>query len=107
LTSLDVSQNINLNYLNCSATIINSICVNDDQLAKTSNDPQNWQKDATASWSTTCGIVTGIEEQELLHSNKTLIRILTPLGQELQPEQATEGLFIYQYSDGSTRKVMK
>lgn len=50
--------------------------------------------------------ITGLEE-ELPLSQKKLIRILTPLGQELQPEQATEGLFIYQYSDGSTRKVMK
>ena len=50
--------------------------------------------------------ITGIEEGLVATTNKKLIRILTPLGQELQPEQATEGLFIYQYSDGSTRKVM-
>ncbi len=53
------------------------------------------------------GLTKDENENILPTTNKTLIRILTPLGQELQPEQANEGLFIYQYSDGSTRKVMK
>ena len=107
LTSLDVSQNINLDYLNCYLDNVSTICINGDQLAKTSSAPLDWVKNPSSEWSTSCGIITGIKEQEHLQTKKTLIRILTPLGQELQPEQATEGLFIYQYSDGSTRKVMK
>lgn len=107
LTSLDVSQNINLDYLNCYLENVSTICINGDQLAKTSSAPFDWVKNPVSEWSTSCGIITSIEKTELLHTNKKLIRILTPLGQELQPGQATEGLLIYQYSDGSTRKVMK
>ena len=50
---------------------------------------------------------TGIENEAQRITNKSLIRILTPLGQEIKPEQAIDGLFIYQYSDGSVKKVMK
>jgi Leucine-rich repeat (LRR) protein len=106
LGSLDLSQNTALRELYCSSSPnLSQICLNNNQLNLTISTPDNWIKDASSNWSTTCA--TSIEETELLHTNKKLIKILTPLGQELQPEQATEGLLIYQYSDGSTRKVMK
>ncbi len=52
-------------------------------------------------------ILTNLENKSIQHKDKVLMRIFTPLGQEVKPEQTTEGLFIYQYSDGSTDKVMK
>jgi hypothetical protein len=51
---------------------------------------------------------TGLEEENLQPSGKTLLRILTLLGQVIEPEKVQEGkLYIYQYSDGSTRKEIK
>lgn len=103
LSSLNLAQNSNLTYANCSSnSYFSVICINISQINKT----KNWTKDYFTEYNTSCGTVTAIEDK-FLYTNKKLIRILTPLGQELQPEQATEGLFIYQYSDGSTRKVMK
>lgn len=49
--------------------------------------------------------VTGIENEQDI-SNKILLKILTPLGQEIKQEQAIEGLFIYLYTDGTIKKVL-
>jgi hypothetical protein len=51
--------------------------------------------------------ITEIETDIINPKDKTLVRIYNPLGQTIKPEEANDGIFIYQYSDGSTRKVMK
>lgn len=71
------------------------------------NTTTSYMKDAIANWSTSCGTITSIEDGHIELTPKTLVKILTPLGQEIQPERAIDGLFIYQYSDGSTRKIAK
>lgn len=50
---------------------------------------------------------TGIEDQAFKNSTKNAVRIYNQLGMEVKPEQVVSGLYIYQYSDGSTRKVMR
>jgi hypothetical protein len=51
---------------------------------------------------------TQISDEKLtVTATPKLVKIITLLGQEVQPEQATQGFYIYQYSDGSTQKVMK
>ena len=109
LTFLDIRDNINLTSLWCHLNPnLPQICINTTQASKIIGIiSTNWRKDNAATWSTTCDIITAIEKVNVETTPKTLIRILTPLGQELQPEQATDGLFIHQYSDGSTRKIAK
>lgn len=103
LTTLDLRNNNALNiFYSRSNLSLSTICINDNQVVKTST----WYKDATSEYSTNCTL-TNIEQNELMFSNNKLIRIFSSLGQELQPEQVNEGLFIYQYSDGSTKKIMK
>jgi hypothetical protein len=41
-----------------------------------------------------------------LTTSKKVERIYNSLGQEIKSENAKSGLFIYQYSDGSTKKIM-
>lgn len=53
-----------------------------------------------------CSNVLGLENEEQ-SIPKILLRIVTPLGQEVKLDNAVDGLFIYQYSDGSIKKVMK
>jgi hypothetical protein len=87
--------------LSCANNPLTQICINTSQMSNT----HSWYKSASAIWSTAC--VTGIEDELLQLSNKKLVRVLTPLGQEINTEQAVEGFYIYQYSDGSTKKIAK
>lgn len=52
-----------------------------------------------------CKTITRFDNEQYTTS-KTLVRIVTPLGVELKKDDAKKGIFIYQYSDGSTRKVL-
>lgn len=111
LTSLDVSNNTGLkdtvvyNYpgLECGNNPnLTQICINISQI----DSSKSWKKDASAIFSTTC-VTTGIIENGLLHANKELVRIYNNLGQAIKPEEVVVGtLYIYQYSDGSKRKVI-
>lgn len=102
LAKLDVSNYSALKILIVDSNPnLNTICINSLQ---TTN---SWKKDAKAVYSTTCGTITGIEDGLNQSTLKTLTKILNPIGQEIQPEQATDGLFIYQFSDGSVKKVMR
>ena len=49
---------------------------------------------------------TGLADEELVYSNKKLVRVFTSAGIEIAKENAIEGLFIFQYKDGSVKKVM-
>jgi hypothetical protein len=108
LVSLDVSKILGLDNLYCKNNPnLAVICVDKTHTSTTRlSKTDDWFKDFNATWSADC--VTGIEDN-ILSTNKTkqLLRIVNPLGQEMRPEQALEGVFIYQYSDGSTRKIAK
>ncbi len=103
LTSLDVSKNKSFTYLNCIGNELPYVCINEDQIIYTSD----WIKNSETEWNSNCDLTTNIVDKRFQHTPKTLTRIFTPLGQELQPNQVSEGLYIYQYSDGSIDKVMK
>lgn len=125
LTTLDLSKNTRLLSIDCSSNRLSGTldlthtgvfivdCRSNPNLnliclpTLGPNSTTVYQKDAAAQWSTSCNVVTGLEEKERVSPSKKVIRVLTPLGQELLPEQATEGVFLLQYSDGSTRKVVK
>lgn len=49
---------------------------------------------------------TGLADEALETSTKKLVRVFTSSGIEIAKENAIEGLFIFQYSDGSVKKVM-
>jgi hypothetical protein len=104
LTSLDVTNNNNLDLLVCKDNPpLKQICINKAQISDTSI----WVKDAKAKWNATCDVVTELDDTQIQTTSKTLERIYTPLGKAVLPENAVNGMFIYQYSDGTTRKVMK
>ena len=48
----------------------------------------------------------GLSDEILENNTKKLVRIFTSSGIEIAKENAIEGLFIFQYNDGSVRKVM-
>lgn len=52
-----------------------------------------------------CSTITGLEYTQS-ETPKILTKIVTPLGVEIKKGQAKSGILIYQYSDGSTKKVM-
>jgi hypothetical protein len=105
LTSLDVSANSSLAILSCySNPSLAQICISTDQLADTT--VWNTLKDATTQWNASC-VPTGLDDNFLEPASKKLVGVYTPLGQAIRKEDALNGLYIYQYSDGSTRKVMK
>ena len=98
---MDVSLNPKLTNLNLIGFGGGSktICVNETQMAAI---PGGWAINGGDSYSTTNCIV-GIDE---LGADKTkeLIQIYNLMGQEVDINDATEGVFIYQYSDGTSEK---
>jgi hypothetical protein len=123
ITSLDISKNLGLKLLWCYANNLTELdiskntalivcyCGGNPNLPIVCINENQYQLDywilEPSILSSTCGTITAIEDGLNEPTSKTLIRILTPLGQEIQSEQVTDGLFIYQYSDGSTRKIAK
>ncbi|HNW99584.1 MAG TPA: hypothetical protein PKK00_14350 [Bacteroidales bacterium] len=105
ITNLDVTNNTALSTLWCyDNPNLFEICVNSTQLGLTTTDPTNWTKDSFASWSTNC--TTSIDENLTLHAPK-LLYIFNLMGQKVNPEKIENGIFIYQYNDGSIRKIGK
>lgn len=131
LTSLDLSKNIALTQINCSSNLLMSLDIsyninlpatkfNNPGLVCTSNpslfqicinnthisDTSYWQKDVKAKYSTAC--LTGFDdERQESTTNKKLVRIYTLLGQDVKQEDPYTGIIIFQYSDGSTKKVIR
>jgi hypothetical protein len=106
LVSLDVRNNTDLVYLNCfNNSNLSEICVNNTQLGLTISAPGNWFKDNAATWSTTCADL--IEENILKTQIPKLIHIYNIMGQEVNPEKAENGIFIYQYNDCTIKKIGK
>jgi hypothetical protein len=81
------------------------ICLNNTQLELATSVPASFHKDYTATWSTGCS--TGIEEIDNSIIIPKIVHIYNFLGQEVTPEQVEEGVYIYQYSDGSVKKISK
>lgn len=117
LTTLDVSKNTNLSILYCNVNKLTSLDVSnlsklnyfkctDNQLtcirALNTQFKNNWTKDASAIYSETC--TTGVED-EILKAPKVIAKIYNIQGQEVSRYHA--GLVIYQYTDGSTEKVVQ
>lgn len=117
LTSLDVSKNTKLAVLYCNANKLTHLDVSnlpglnyfkcsDNQLscirALNAQFKNNWIKDASASYSETCTV--GVED-DIINAPKTLAKIYNLQGQEVHRHYS--GLVIYQYTDGSTEKVIQ
>lgn len=104
ITSLDVRKNTNLIKLECyNNPNLAYVCISGSQI----DASKYWSKDALTQWNFKCALMTNLEEGNDKLRVKKLIRIITPLGQELKPEQANEGIFIYLYDDGSITKLAK
>lgn len=99
LTSLDLSKNLSLTLFNCTYNPdLKCIGVSDIQ-----NKP-NWYKDYYAVYSTDCYKLSPIED-EAVNKSKTVGKIYNIQGQEVS--EYYQGLVIYQYTDGSTEKVIQ
>lgn len=105
LKNLDVSNNDSMWRIRCTENVnLTEICITNQQESKID---RFWLKDPSASWNTSCGLLTDIKEVIYDNASKSIVRIVTPFGQEIRPEKAKDGVFIYQYDDGSTRKFLK
>lgn len=105
LTNLDLTTNTNLIRVWCMGNFnLQEVCLNSILDGKTTGF--NWQKEQKTVWNFNCSI-TGIENEPLIPTRKEIIKIFTLSGQEIKSEQAIDGVFIYQYSDGSRKKIAK
>ena len=101
LVNIDVSMNDKLEFLTVSNGLFGegkpkTICVSPTQ------DTSSWNKGANDVYSTTnCAV--GIDELSF-NQNKELVKIYNLLGQEVSVDETSEGVFIFQYSDGSTER---
>lgn len=103
-TTLDIRSNSKLTFLHCnSSPNLATVCLTTTQLGYTSSFPGNWVKDASCSWSTSCAV--GIEEFSDV-KDKKIIHIYNLLGEEVKSVN-DNGVYIYQYSNGSTKKIAK
>lgn len=108
LNFLDVSQS-NTGVLSCIGNPnLSVICVSNVQLFM-AFDPyyhQFWNKDPTATFSSTC--LTSIQELNVNEQkNRKIVRIYNLLGQEIMlSDNNNEGVMIIQFSDGSVKKVI-
>jgi hypothetical protein len=104
LISLDVSRNVILNSLNASlCKNLHHICVNPNQMG---TKVSSWTKDTTCSWDTSCSTL-GIEELQAYNTHHIITHIYDILGNELNSIADYKGIIIYQYEDGSTKKVLR
>lgn len=105
LRNLDLTNKPDLfNVVLNNNPFLKQICISNEHYNQTIVVPQDWVKDETANWNTNC--ITGLEDELTLTTSKKVERIYNSLGQEMKFEDAKNGLFIYQYSDGSTKKIM-
>lgn len=106
LTTLDISSNKLMTQLYCFGNPkLSQICINSDQATLVSNT-QKWMKDASAIWNSSCGVITSLDYEKSETLGKVLLKVITPLGQEINPKNCQGGIYIYQYTDGSSIKVM-
>lgn len=105
LRNLDLTNNPDLfNVVVNNNPFLKQICISTEHYIQTVDVPQDWIKDEVANWDTKC--ITSLEDDLNLTTSKKVERIYNSLGQEIKSENAKSGLFIYQYSDGSTKKIM-
>jgi Leucine-rich repeat (LRR) protein len=103
LTSLAVDLNNNLTFLDCTKNnSLSKICINDNQSVLITMNHNNWNKDSNSSWSTDCSV--SIVEIEASNKSSKVLRVYNLIGQEIMQENANDGVYIFQYSDGSAKK---
>ncbi len=101
LRHLVLLQNPRLEYVWCGSNPnLKEICITDAQKLRS----DLWRKDNFAIWNSACA--TGVEE-DFLRTSKTIVRIVNLHGQEIKEDQLSGGLYLYLYSDGSAKKVMR
>lgn len=116
LIKLDVSKNLLLTSLSAQMNPqLKSICINPTQFA---NNIANWTKDSTCVWDTICAppftppavnTPTTISNYSIPEETQPIIiRCYDMLGNELDiNNRSYKGIIIYQYSDGTTKKVVR
>ncbi len=104
ISSLDLTKNTVLEIVNCMDNEnLTQICINPAQEALTIN----WQKDADAIWNTNCTLTTRIQNQTEGTTAKVVYKVYTITGAEINESHATDGIYIYLYTDGSRAKLAK
>lgn len=93
LEQLDISKNLKLFQFNCEINNLKQICVNEKQFY------ENWGKDNTAEWVTTC--VNSVSTLDSKIPEPYIIAIFDMMGRKILNEPLVEGLYIYAYSNGA------
>ena len=78
--------------------IYKKICINSN------HDTSNWEKDATATYSTTCEVITTLNEST--NNNLVVIKAYNLQGVEV-PIDTKDELIILLYNNGKTEKVIQ
>ena len=104
LSTLDISTNAKMDSLSCQDNPnLARVCLTPSQ----ADQEFKWKKDPDTQWDISCGTPTGLDDEVLLPSKLVPARILNIQGSEVSPQEALHGLFIYQYGNGTTKKVLK
>jgi Leucine-rich repeat (LRR) protein len=105
LLSLDISSNRALFYFSSidNPNLV-QICISDSQ---STNLASTWNGyiDSTTTWNTFC-FPTDIQDQALQKATPILLHVYTLFGQEVPREAPVPGLYIFKYSDGTSKKVL-
>jgi len=108
IASLDVRGDSMLSYLNCMDNPnLSEICVTYQQYAASMapETEQFWNKDFNASWSLDCSnSIADINKKNIVPE---LLHIYNIAGQEVNGPDIKDGIYIFQNSDGSVRKICK
>ncbi len=99
LEDLDVSKNQKLCFLYCDQNKLKYICINQIQFDRKVGD---WVKDDLANLVTNCmNSVSNIENTSL---KIELVKVYNLLGQEVPLENLLDGIYIFQYKDGTVKR---
>ena len=82
------------------------ICLDSTQESLINNNSFKWEKGTNTSWEVCNEYITnGYGSQDFIPN--TLLRIYTTMGVEVSEKNITNGVYIYIYSDGSRKKILK
>jgi hypothetical protein len=103
LSMLDVNQNILLRKLYVDNNLVSNICLNSTQNESINDNVFKWEKDANTNWNI-CNenVINTSGEQHI--TSPELLKVYTIWGLEIPEINAKYGVYIYIYSDGSSRK---
>jgi hypothetical protein len=103
---LDIHNNNQLKRVYVKNNPLSYICLDSTQESLINNNSFKWEKGTNTSWEVCNEYITnGYGSQDFIPN--TLLRIYTTMGVEVSEKNITNGVYIYIYSDGSRKKILK